>query len=393
MATAIKIALCIFLLIGVALAAFGLLELRGTAKFVSSSSGKASARFAGYYRSFHRTPSGLSLQGSGGISIASFAEFEYTAPGGGMETVREPKVHVFETYRAGDTVEILLFPDAKPRMVGFYSLYFRDLLILILGLGFILLAGSFWRFALPALLETVTRSGPMQTSGVAVPSLADDFSEFLDRKIVGPITGRKILIGAGAFFGITLVVILGAVIAPYVTSFRFGASGRLLDALQENRFDDARQLIEKGAGIGVVDDIGQTPLLITLDAGQWELARMLIKAGVDVNVRAETNMTPMRLAAAAGEMETVKLLLSKGASPDLPDDKVPPFYYAMVNGHDEVARLLIESGADLHRSYRIGEVRTGTAGDLAVLAEKQEMIALIRQRGGTFTDPATESGK
>jgi hypothetical protein len=79
----------------------------------------------------------------------------------------------------------------------------------------------------------------------------------------------------------------------------------------------------------------------------------------------------------------VKLLLSKGASPDTPEDEPPPVYFALAKKHDEIARILIESGCDLKRRYIHGNFQF-TVGDLTVLAGKPELTELVRSRGGSF---------
>ena len=386
MTVAIKFALVLFVLVGAALAVFGSLEIRSTLGLTATSSGRAVALFSGYHQEVHRSPSGLSLKGSG-PSLASYAEFTFSTPQGVQETVREPKVHVLELYRPGQQLEILLFPNDKPRLASFYSLYVRDLLILSLGLGFMLLSAGFWRFALPA-FESVSGvpAGPTteRVHAAAPPSPAEGFQRFLDQKI-GPVTARFVLRVSGGFLGFMLCFAVAAALWPYVAPLRFGAGGRLLQAMKEQRFDDARQMVEKGKGIRVVDEFGQNPLLLALEAGQLDLARKLIAAGSDVNLNTKMRRTPLRVAAESGDEELVKLLLARGAAPQHPDDIAPPFLYAMAGGHEAVAALLIEAGTDLQRRYRLGENTTGTVGDMAVLARKAALVELIRQRGGAFT--------
>lgn len=386
MLMAIKSALVILILLGIALAAGGAWELLKTRGMVSASSGKARALFAGYHRVQSRVPSGLSLKGSGIPSVSHYAEFIVRAEDGSSRTIRESKAHVFERYKEGEEVEILLFQNAKPRLAGFYSLYVRDLLILAAGLVMMLLVLSFWRYALPVFFPPVSTElrGPgAKVAGVPGPA-EQELNQFLDRKI-GPVSARTIFRYSGIFFGVFLIVALLAGLAPYVSQMSFGAGGRLRDALKEGRFDEARLMIEKGEGIHGVDEFNQNPLLISLEAGRMDLATMLVTAGADVNIRSKMLMTPLRAAAEEGKLEMVKLLLEKGALPQHPEDKAPPFLYAMANGHDEVARMLIEAGTDLHRRYPFQGGRSGTVGDLAVLAGRTELVELIRRRGGTFT--------
>jgi ankyrin repeat protein len=133
-----------------------------------------------------------------------------------------------------------------------------------------------------------------------------------------------------------------------------------------------------------VNEYGQNPLLLALEAGQFELARLLIEAGADVNIKSKMYMTPLRVATQSGNLEAVKLLLAKGASPDAPEDEFPPLFYAISKGYDDIAQVLIEGGTDLNRSYLAGKHRL-TAGDMAVLAKKTALVELIRQKGGKFT--------
>ncbi len=383
MAVALKSALVVFMLLGVFLASYGAWEMWKTMGLTGASTGKAKANFAGYHREFHRVPSGLSLQGSGIPTVAHYPEFTYRADDGSMQTVRETTMHVFEVYSPGQEVDILLFPYFKPRIAGFYSLYMRDLLILLLGLGLLIVPGFFWSYALPLILSSGSAAPPAGVTG-ASDAAVEGLKQFL-KSSIGPVSVKSILIAGGALMGLAFIVALIAALLPYIAQMGFGQGGRLMDALKEQRFDEARLMIEKGAGIHAVDEFNQNPLLIALEAGRMDLAVMLIRAGADVNIRSKMLMTPLRVAADAGELAMVKLLLEKGALPQHPDDRAPPFLYAMVSGHDEVARVLIEAGTDLHRRYPFEDGRTGTVGDLAVFTGRQELIELIRRRGGTFT--------
>jgi hypothetical protein len=386
MAVAIKSAFIVFILIGIFLISYGAWEMWKTVGIISASSGKTKAQFAGYYRELHRVPSGLSLKGSGVPSVAHYPEFTFRTTDGSMLTVRETKVHVFEWYKPGQEVDILLFPHFKPRLAGFFSLYMRDILILVLGIGLFIIPILFWHYALPHVSSSgsaALHESSSESTGALDPA-EDGLKRFLNSTI-GPVSVKAILMASGIFMGLALIVTVAAGLYPYVTKMGFGVGGRLIAVLQEERFDEARRMIETGSGINTVNDFGQNPLLIALEAGRMDLAVLLIKAGNDVNIRSKMHMTPLRAAAEAGDLTTVKLLLGKGASPQHPDDRVPPFFYAMIKGHDEIARLLLEAGTDLHRRYPLQDGRTATVGDLTMLAGKDELVALIRLRGGTFS--------
>lgn len=381
MVTAIKSALIIFILLGVALAAGGAWEIWNTMGMLTASTGKAKAQFAGYHRERSKVAPGVSLRGSGIPSISHYAEFNFRAKDGSTQTVREEKIHVFEIYKPGQEVDILLFPNFKPRLDGFYSLYVRDLLFLLSGIVLLLIPLSFWKYALPIVSGAGQHSADVTA---AQDDIEKDFKLFLDQKI-GSFSVKSIFVTSVAFMGIMLIAALIVALIPYISPMGFGAGSRLMEAINEERFDEARLMIEKGEGINAVNEFNQNPLLISLEAGRMDLAAMLIEAGADVNIKSKMLMTPLRVAAVAGNLSMVKLLLAKGALPQLPDDRLPPFHYAMVNGHDEIARLLLDAGTDLHKLYPLQSGKTATVGDLAIFADKKDLAYLIRSRGGTFT--------
>ncbi len=287
---AIKIILIILMPVGLVFSLYGSLEMWQTKSLLSISTGKAKARFYDYYREYEETtsitsmPDG-SLRSDRGMSVASYPEFIYQAGDGTMKSVRESKVHVIEIFKPGEEIEIVLFDNYPPRIAGFYSLYMHDLVILIIGLGFILIPALFLKFALPR-FTSPERSEVAKTFELFVNQ---SINNALNEKI-GPFSVKSILVGFALFIGATIIIALIAGVIPYLEQMRFGAGGRLLEAFEDRQFNKAREMIAKGSGINATDEFNQSPLLLALKAGQIDLARMLINAGADVNVKSKMLM-------------------------------------------------------------------------------------------------------
>ena len=136
----------------------------------------------------------------------------------------------------------------------------------------------------------------------------------------------------------------------------------------------ARLLISHGADVAARDDAREQPLHMTeneqvaaalLAAGADPMARdsgdrtplyharsadvaeTLLKAGADVNdARARTRETPLHAAAASGRADVVKLLLRKGARVDVTDEYGNTPLYVGARSGPRVVRLLLDHGAD-----------------------------------------------
>lgn len=386
MAFVLKCIIGLFVLVGIAIAVYGFWEVRGTMTYIKNSPERAKATFIGYDREVVETtstspsptwPGRYDFERS--YSLMSYPCFEYQTKDGSLRRVRESKVHLIEHFKPGQEVEIILPSFQSPRLAGFYSLYVRDLAILILGLCFILIPLFIGKVAIPSLESP---------AGMEVTRFWKETYNRVASISIGPVTFVFIFKCFAGFMILLLCLALIQSAVPFIKQLHLGTGWGLIEALQKKNFDVARELIIKRKGIHKVNEFNQNSLLLALEAGQPELANLLIEAGVDVNIKSKMYMTPLRVATQSGNVEMVKRLLARGAFLDAPQDEFPPLFYAISKGYDDIAQVLIEGGTDLNRSYISGKHRL-TAGDMAVLAKKPILVELIRQWGGAFTKNLT----
>lgn len=370
----------IFIFTGISISIYGSWEILETVTFVDNATERTKGTFTGYYdeevvsRSSSTNHLGeVSFQDT--TSYMSYPQFEFMGKDGRKQQITESKNHIIEWFKPGQEVEIIVSAYGDHRLEGFYSLYFRDLCILGFGLCFIFV---------PLLMRKVISPSLDTPPGARLEQFAIDQYNLIASSKIGPITVRTLMKGVAVFVALTTVIGLASSLAPFVDQLHLGFGWGLMEALENQRFDEARELILKGKGINKVDEFNRNPLLLALEAGQFELARLLVEAGADVNIESKMYKTPLQIAAQAGELSMVKLLLSKGASPDVPEDQLPPVFHALVEKHYQVARVLLESKCDLKRVYVNGDTRF-TVGDMTVMARRPDLTALVRRRGGSFT--------
>jgi len=82
---------------------------------------------------------------------------------------------------------------------------------------------------------------------------------------------------------------------------------------QSDRYDRAALLIDKGAKLDVVNDKGETALMLAAGAGNEKLVKLLVGKGADVNVKNGSGETVVNYANRAGSKGSASLLESKGA--------------------------------------------------------------------------------
>jgi ankyrin repeat protein len=123
--------------------------------------------------------------------------------------------------------------------------------------------------------------------------------------------------------------------------------------------DDAqttKRLIELRASVDVRNDFGITPLSLACTNGNAPIIEALLIAGADPNAALLTGETPLMTAAHSGNLDAVGVLLKHGANVNAkePVRQQTALMWALGEKHTEVARKLIEHGADIRATTTLG---------------------------------------
>ncbi len=159
----------------------------------------------------------------------------------------------------------------------------------------------------------------------------------------------------------------------------------LLAVARTGNVEAARLLLSHGATVDARERWGgQTALMWASARRHPEMMRLLISKGADVNARSTDRnyqrhvtaegrpksldsggLTPLHYAARENCLACVAVLLENRADIDLPDpDGVSPLLVAIMNANWDVARRLIEAGADVNQWDTYGETPLFLAVDL-----------------------------
>ena len=148
----------------------------------------------------------------------------------------------------------------------------------------------------------------------------------------------------------------------YATVFRFWSAGHvnvsdhgdqtdLHIASESGHAAIARGVIERGGDPKRPDRSGRTPLMIAASRGHVAVAEALMEHDCAIHATATGDgVSALYAAAANGHIAMVDLLIRSGAPLDSVDhDNITPVMAAIAQRKWEIARSLIEAGADLRR--------------------------------------------
>ncbi|MDA9909017.1 ankyrin repeat domain-containing protein [Gammaproteobacteria bacterium] len=170
---------------------------------------------------------------------------------------------------------------------------------------------------------------------------------------------------------------------------RYGVTPMSL-AVSNGDPDMVRLLLDAGADPNTLEHNAQSVLMSAADVGNFATVKLLVENGADVNARDRSfGQTPLMFAARAGHPLIVDYLLEKGTDPNAattigktppwvgpnsqrgfgfgigiirggtPADRgrrepipggMTPLLYAARQGHTDIAKLLLEAGADIHKA-------------------------------------------
>ena len=90
-----------------------------------------------------------------------------------------------------------------------------------------------------------------------------------------------------------------------------------------------------------------TPLMYAIDKGNLEIAKFLIEFGANINSKISYNTTPLLIAAKNNDIEAIKFLLESPQLEVNAQNRIGKTAL-MLTDDIQIARLLIDAGADIH---------------------------------------------
>ena len=121
-------------------------------------------------------------------------------------------------------------------------------------------------------------------------------------------------------------------------------------AASEGHTEVVKLLLDAGANADEPSMLNRSsPLHIAVQNGHVDTVRVLIKAVTDVNMATFSGKTPLLLAAGHDHHNIAKLLLQGGADVNKSDINYTPLMVAAYSGHLNVVKVLLDGGADINR--------------------------------------------
>jgi ankyrin repeat protein len=162
-----------------------------------------------------------------------------------------------------------------------------------------------------------------------------------------------------------------------------GASLDVFEAAATGRLQRLASLIEKDPSlVNAFAQDGFQPLGLAAFFNHLDVVEYLLVKGAEVNSASRNQMKvmPLHSAVARGSLEIARALLEQGAQVNVAQqDDFTPLHEAAQNGQVEMARLLLDYGADVNAKLANGKT------PLALAEEYQhaEVAGLLEQRGAS----------
>ena len=155
-------------------------------------------------------------------------------------------------------------------------------------------------------------------------------------------------------------------------------------AVSSGQVDKVEEYIAQNGRLDMVNRFGQTPIHVALERRNAALFETLVKAGAPLDQPDAQGLTPLMQAVNDQRIQWVERLIQAGAKVNAQDDKGWAALHYTVNqpggaARDlhEIARLLIESGADMNLQTQSGH----TPINLAASNLKPKTLRLLLSRG------------
>jgi len=204
-----------------------------------------------------------------------------------------------------------------------------------------------------------------------------------------------------------------------------GPSVDIWTAAQTGNIEAVKQHLADGVDVNSKSDIGRTPLdvaiafkqplitdllrkhggktrdelkaaesiVVAVELGNIEAVKQHLNDGTEVNAKGGTGRTPLHWAAIEGHKEIAELLIAEGADVNAKNNRdMTPLHQAARSGRKEVAELLIAKGADVNAIIVSGRYQGKTSLDRAEEQKQPEIADLLRKPGGNTSEELKAAG-
>ncbi len=152
-------------------------------------------------------------------------------------------------------------------------------------------------------------------------------------------------------------------------------SRKLIDASISCDIEEVKRLLEKGANVNKLEkDTNRTALIIAVDHNRNDIVKLLLQKNADVNHKDVTGRTALMYAIENNNTEIVKLLLNSGADVNQTNKAGQTALIIAVNhNRNDIVKLLLQKNADVNHKDATGK----TALNYAVIYRNEEIIKLL----------------
>ncbi|MES2624363.1 MAG: ankyrin repeat domain-containing protein [Pseudomonadota bacterium] len=166
------------------------------------------------------------------------------------------------------------------------------------------------------------------------------------------------------------------------------AAQSLVQLVEEQKFDEALELVSSGADVNAPSADGTTALHWAAHYGNADLARRLVRAEAKPDVHNDYGSSPLGEAATIGNLEMLEILLDADADANLANPEGQTALMAVARtGNVEGAKLLLSHGAEINAAETWG----GQTALMWASARKQpEMVKFLVENGAAIDKRAID---
>jgi alpha-tubulin suppressor-like RCC1 family protein/ankyrin repeat protein len=185
----------------------------------------------------------------------------------------------------------------------------------------------------------------------------------------------------------------GIQLTPLKVTFKAVAidnNSKLIDATIQGDVKKIKSLLKAGANPNYIDVYGSTCIMYASSKGRADIIKMLVEFGGDPNIaRKENGSTALMIAAQTGQLEAAKALISVRANPNAVSNATTGSYtaviYALHKGHSDIAKYLLDSGADAKILKGEQLLAAVGVGDINIVKQLLQMNVDPNAEGTYFT--------